>query len=166
MTLHAARKPVKYLANMCKTGFRTFHGAHSGFQQSSKYIGFMCVSDVRAHPSARRARTCPHLASSWQLLSHKGAQMTSAEPQNDTRRRPNGQKTRPRRPRLTTFVPELAPTDLPPTSNQPTNQHIKDQGFALFPVGWPVTSPQASSIRPPHRCRVEMVVLQGLRLKA
>ena len=122
----------------------------------------MRASDVRAHPSARRARTCPHLASSWQLLSHKGAQMTSAEPQNDTIRRPNGQKTRPRRPRLTTFVPELVSTDLPPTTNQPTNQHIKDQGFALLPVGWPVTSPQASSIRPPHRCRVKTVVLQGL----
>ena len=132
---------------MCKTRFRAFPGAHSGFQKSSKHIGFMCVSDVRAHPSARRARTCPHLASSWQLLSHKGAQMTSAEPQNDTRRRPNGQKTRPRRPRLTTFVPELVSTDLPPTTNQPTNQHIKDQGFALLPVGWPVTSPQASSIK-------------------
>ena len=106
----------------------------------------MCASDVRAHPSARRARTCPHLASSWQLLSHKGAQMTSAKPQNDPRRRPNGQKTRPRRPRRTTFTPELVSTDLPPTTNQPTNQHIKDQGFALLPVGWPVTSPQASSI--------------------
>ena len=128
----------------------------------------MCVSDVRAHPSARRARTCPHLASSWQLLSHKGAQMTSAEPQNDTRRRPNGQKTRPRRPRLTTFVPELVLTR-PSPKDQPTNQHIKDQGFALLPVGWPVTSPQASSIRPPHRCRVKIVVLlwteaQGLSL--
>ena len=106
---------------MCKTGFRAFPGAHCGFPKSSKSIGFMCVYDVRAHPSARRARTCPHLASSWQLLSHKGAQMTSAEPQNDTRRRPNGQKTRPRRPRLTTFVPELVLTR-PSPKDQPTNQ--------------------------------------------
>ena len=150
---------------MCKTGIRALRGAYSGFQKPSKSIGFMCVSDVRAHPSARRARTCPHLASSWQLLSHKGAQMTSAEPQNDTRRRPNGQKTRPRRPRLTTFVPELVLTR-PSPKDQPTNQHIKDQGFALFRLGWPVTSPQASSIRPPHRCRVKTSVLQGLRLKA
>ena len=129
-------EPLKSFANMCKTGFRAFHGAHSGFQQSSKYIGFMCVSGVRAHPSARRARTCPHLASSWQLLSHKGAQMTSAEPQNDTRRRPNGQKTRPRRPRLTTFVPELVSTDLPPTTNdQPTNQPAHQQSRLCIVTG-------------------------------
>ena len=117
---------------MCKTGFRAFHGAHSGFQKSSKYIGFMRVSDVRAHPSARRARTCPHLASSWQLLSHKGAQMTSAEPQNDTRRRRNGQKTRPRRPRLTTFVPELVLTRPSPRTNQPTHQGSR---LCIVPVG-------------------------------
>ena len=121
LVLHASQKPLKSYTNMCKTGCRAFPVAYCGFQNSSNSIGFMCVSDVRAHPSARRARTCPHLASSWQLLSHKGAQMTSAEPQNDTRRRPNGQKTRPGRPRLTTFVPELVSTDLPPTTNQPTS---------------------------------------------
>ena len=129
-----SQKSLNSFANICKTGFRAFPGAHCGFPKSSKSIGFMRVSDVRAHPSEPRARTCPHLASSWQLLSHKGAQMTSAEPQKDTRRRPNGQK---HSPKTTTTDRVRARTCLNPTFPQgPTNQPAHQRSrLCIVPVG-------------------------------
>ena len=53
-------------------------------------------------------------------------------------------------------------------TNHPQPPRIKAHGSSK---GWPVTSPQASSIRPPHRCRVRIhvleiiakLLLQGLR---
>ena len=79
---------------------------------------------------------------------------------------PRRQTTAPERLRMTTFDRELLlgrPVPKAQPAKQPTHQGSRR---IVFPMGWPVTSPQASSIRPPHRCRVKTAVLQGLRLKA
>ena len=73
---------------------------------------------------------------------------------------PFGQTTAHNRPWILLNRP--SPTR-PQTPKQPPHQGSRTVAIAM---GWPVTSPQASSIRPPHRCRVRTAVLQGLRLKA
>ena len=50
---------------------------------------------------------------------------------------------------MTAVEHELVSGHRPPRTFQPTHQPIKDQCLSLFRLGWPVTSPQASSIRPP-----------------
>ena len=90
------------------------------------------------NPSRCTARSC-HVKA---FNCPPDAQITPAGAQNDTQAPPHRTQR---------------------TTNQPTNPaRIK---VCRSSMGWPVTSPQASSIRPPHRCRVKTAVLQGLRVK-
>ena len=61
-------------------------------------------------------------------------------------------------------VPKMTPRQPRNNAKGPTNQRNNDLQITdcRFSIGWPVTTPQASSIRPPLRaCRVKMGIPKG-----
>ena len=143
------------LGNRCVPGVRATSARQlrrSNVSNSGYFIG---TSAFRALTAPQGTFTHPRLASK---LPQNGP-TPPPTPNLTSKNAPFGPTTAHVRP----WILLNRPSPTPKAAKQQPHQGSRNVAIAM---GWPVTSPQASSIRPPHRCRVRTHVLQGLRLKA